>query len=111
MGDRLLGILINDIPPEEIETTRNLLVPFLERQGMEVLGLLPRDNLLRSVSVREIALQLEAKVLCRPDRLDFMVENLCIGAMNVNSALEYFRQGKTWRLLPEAIAAIYSLLR
>jgi BioD-like phosphotransacetylase family protein len=32
-------------------------------------------------------------VLCRPDRLDLMVESLTIGAMNVNAALEYFRRG------------------
>ena len=37
--------------------------------------------------------QLDAEVLCRPDRLDLMVESLSIGAMNVNSALEYFRRG------------------
>jgi hypothetical protein len=64
--------------------------PFLERQGIPVLGMLPRNELLRSVSVRELVNQLKAEVLCRPDRLDLMVESLTIGAMNVNSALKYF---------------------
>ena len=94
LGDRLLGVLINDIPTEHLESTKTLVKPFLEKQGIDVLGMLPRDNLLRSVSVREISQQLEAKILCRPDRLDLMVERLYIGAMNVNSALEYFRQGR-----------------
>jgi len=49
--------------------------------------------LLRSVSVSKLVHQLKAQVLCRPDRLDLMVESLTIGAMNVNSALEYFRKG------------------
>ncbi len=92
LGDRLLGVLINDIPAEELESTQTSIKPFLEGQGIAVLGMLPRSNLLRSVSVRELSEQLEAKVLCRPDRLDLMVESLTIGAMNVNSALEYFRQ-------------------
>jgi hypothetical protein len=35
---------------------------------------------------------LNAQVLCRPDRLDLMVETLKIGAMNVNAALKYFRK-------------------
>ena len=92
LGDRLLGVVINDIPYEKLELIKTSIEPFLESQGIAVLGLLPRNELLRSVSVREIAEQLQAKVLCRQDRLDLMVESLSIGAMNVNSALEYFRQ-------------------
>lgn len=92
LGDRLLGVVINDIPPSEIETVSSLLKPYLEQQNIPVLGMLPQDNLLHSVSVRELATRLDAKVLCRRDRLDLMVESLSIGAMNVNSALEYFRQ-------------------
>jgi uncharacterized protein len=91
LGDRLLGVLINDIPPDELESVKQL-KSFLEQQKIPVLGTLPQNFLLRTVSVRELAKQLKAKVLCREDRLDLMVENLTVGAMNVNSALEYFRQ-------------------
>lgn len=94
LGDRAIGVLINDIHPEQFEEVTTLVKPFLERQEIAVLGTLPSNNLLRSVSVREIARQLKAEVLCRSDRLDWMVENLTIGAMNVNAALEYFRKGK-----------------
>jgi BioD-like phosphotransacetylase family protein len=94
LGDRLAGIIINDIPTAELETTQTLIKPYLESQGVPVLALLPSSRLLRSVSVREISRQLNAQVLCRGDRLDLMVESLTIGAMNVNSALEYFRQGQ-----------------
>lgn len=92
LGDRLLGVLINDIPSQQIEAVQTTLQPFLERQGISILGMLPRSALLRSVSVRELAHQLQAEVLCRSDRLDLMVESLTIGAMNVNSALKYFRK-------------------
>ena len=92
LGDRLLGITINDVPPKELENVQNLIAPYLEEQGIPVLGILPEDRLLNSVGVRELAKRLNAKILCRSDRLDLMVESLSIGAMNVNSALEYFRQ-------------------
>ncbi len=91
LGDRLAGVLINDIPPEQLETVNTLMRPFLEQHGIPVLGMLPMNNLLRSVSVAELVEQLNAEVLCRPDRLDLMVESLAIGAMNVNAALKYFR--------------------
>jgi BioD-like phosphotransacetylase family protein len=93
LGDRLTGVMINDIAVEHLDAAQNLVRPFLESKGIPVLGMLPRSNLLRSVSVAELVRQLKAEVLCRPDRLGLMVESLTIGAMNVNSALEYFRKG------------------
>ena len=94
LGDRLLGVLINDIPEERLEEVKTTVQPYLEKRGIPIFGLLPRSALLRSVSVNELVRQLKAEVLCRPDRLDLMVESLTIGAMNVNSALKYFRKGR-----------------
>lgn len=94
LGNRLVGVLINDVPANQIEQVQTQVQPFLEQQGLEVLGILPRNDLLRSVSVGELVHQLKAEVLCRPDRLDLLVESLKIGAMNVNSALEYFRKAR-----------------
>lgn len=94
LGESLLGVVINKIPPEEMALATETIKPFLESHRIPVFALMPHDRLLRSVSVREIASQLNAEVLCRGDRLDLMVENLTIGAMNVNAALEYFRKGR-----------------
>lgn len=99
LGDRLLGAVLNAIPPREIEDAVDTVKPFLERQGIPVLGLLPRNNLLRSVSVAELVRQLEAEVICCRERLDLMVEDLKIGAMNVNSALKYFRKGNNMAIV------------
>ena len=92
LGDRLMGVVINKIPPEDLEIAQNQVKPFLEKQGVDVFGMIPADRILRSVNVRELVQRLNAEVLCRGDRLDLMVESLTIGAMNVNSALKYFRQ-------------------
>ncbi|BAQ63079.1 hypothetical protein GM3708_3485 [Geminocystis sp. NIES-3708] len=91
-GDRLIGVLINSIPHEQFDILENTIKPFFKSRNIDILGMLPTDRLLQSVSVRELVSQLKAKVLCREDRLDLMVESLTVGAMNVNSALEYFRQ-------------------
>jgi hypothetical protein len=92
LGERLMGVLINKIPADKLDVVQNLIQSFCQQIGVNVLGMLPNDRLLQSVSVRELVSQLDAKVLCREDRLDLMVESLSVGAMNVNSALEYFRQ-------------------
>jgi uncharacterized protein len=94
LGDRLLGVIINDVTQSEFEFVNGEMRQFLELSGITVFGVLPSSTLLRSVSVEELVGQLNAEVLCRKDRLDLMVEKLVIGAMNVNSALKYFRQGQ-----------------
>lgn len=92
LGDRLLGVVINDIPQAELAIVAETIKPYLEDQEIPVLGMIPTDRILNSVSVREIATRLNAEVLCCAEHLDWMVESLSIGAMNVNSALGYFRQ-------------------
>ncbi len=94
LGDRLQGVLINDVPLEQFNAVDTRVRSFLESRGIPVLAVLPRSDLLRSVSVNELVNQLNADVLCRGDRLDLMVESLKIGAMNVNSALKYFRKSR-----------------
>lgn len=99
LGDRLLGAFINDIPKERLDEVQASVKPFLAERGVPILGLMPRNELLRSVSVKDLVEKLHAEVLCRSDRLDLMVESLSIGAMNVNSALKYFRKGRNMAVI------------
>ncbi|MGB3653494.1 MAG: phosphotransacetylase family protein [Rivularia sp. (in: cyanobacteria)] len=92
VGERLIGVVINDIPAEHLQAVDDTMRPFLEQQGIPVLGILPKSNLLRSITVRELVHQLNAEVLCCGDRLNLLVESLAIGAMNVNAAVKYFRK-------------------
>lgn len=93
LGDRLIGVVLNDIPEAFLSTVQQTIAPFLEQQQIPVLAQIPRHRLLRSISVRELKRQLNAELLSGGDRLDLMVEQLKIGAMNVNSALRFFNKG------------------
>ncbi|MBF2014271.1 MAG: phosphotransacetylase family protein [Rivularia sp. T60_A2020_040] len=92
IGERLIGVVLNDVPVSHLQAVNHTMRPFLEQQGIPVLGILPKSNLLRSVTVGELVDQLNAQVLCRDDRLNLLVESLAIGAMNVNAAVKYFRK-------------------
>ena len=93
LGDHLVGVILNDLPDDSLESAQQTTKPFLEQQGIPVLALFPRSPIMRSITVKEIVARLHAEVLCCPDRMELMVESLTIGAMNVNSALRYFRKG------------------
>lgn len=94
LGARLIGVVLNHIPPEKMAETTELVKPFLEQENIPVLAMLPRIAFLGGVSVGDLASRLNAQVLCRKDRLNLMVESLKIGAMNVNSALKYLSNGQ-----------------
>ncbi len=102
LGERLAGVVLNGVAPEEVERLRAEVVPALDRLGMPVLGVMPRSPLLRSVTVEELVRRLDAQVLCCPDRLDLLVETLSIGAMNVNSAMEFFRRRRNMAVVTGA---------
>ncbi|MEM7769903.1 MAG: phosphotransacetylase family protein [Cyanobacteria bacterium P01_E01_bin.6] len=94
LGDRLIGVVINDVLEHQLDLVNHSVVPFLSSRIIKTCAVLPRSDVLRSVSVSELVKQLQAEVLCCPNRLDLMVESLKIGAMNVNSALKYFRKAR-----------------
>ena len=102
LGDLLAGVVLNGVLPDQVETVRAEIVPALQRLGLPVLGVMPRSPLLRSVTVEELSRRLDAQVLCCRDRLDLLVETLSIGAMNVNSAMEFFRRRRNMAVVTGA---------
>ncbi len=102
LGDHLVGVVLNNVEPEKLALLRQELVPSLEALGLPVYGLLPRSPLLRSVTVGELVQRLGAEVLCCRERKDLLVETLSIGAMNVNSAMEFFRRQRNMAVVTGA---------
>jgi BioD-like phosphotransacetylase family protein len=102
LGSLLAGVVLNGVAPEAVSGLLEAEVPALERLGIPVLGVMPRSPLLRSVTVDELARRLQARVLCCQERLDLLVETLSIGAMNVNSAMEFFRRRRNMAVVTGA---------
>jgi BioD-like phosphotransacetylase family protein len=92
LGDRLLGVILNQVPPGERDRIWDEVVPCLEALRVTVLGLMPMDPVLHSVSVRELMEATGGELLCGADALDELVENFVVGAMGVERALRYFRR-------------------
>jgi BioD-like phosphotransacetylase family protein len=91
LKERLLGVIINSVPTERLGYIRELVIPYLRQQGINLLAALPYQQMLHSISVGEISEVLGAELLCygSPDEL---VENLSIAAMDIEQALTHFRQ-------------------
>lgn len=92
LGERFLGGVLNKVPPGVMDHVKTRVRPLLEERGVQLFGIFPRDSFLESVTVSELNETLNGKVLCREDMLPEFVENFLIGAMDVDSALTYFRR-------------------
>lgn len=91
-GDALMGVVINSVPRAYIDHMHDVVKGYMERHGLKVLGILPKDQLLAAPSVMELAEGLNAEILCHAEHGGDLVEHMLVGAMSVESALSYFRR-------------------
>jgi uncharacterized protein len=92
LADRLAGVVINKVPRSAHDYIEKSVRPFLERSGIPVFASFQRDILLDSITVRQLNDILNGKVLCCEENLDDFIENFSIGAMDVDSAMKYFKR-------------------
>jgi BioD-like phosphotransacetylase family protein len=92
LGDAMVGAVMNAVPQRLMGSAEDIAKPYLQKEGILVLGILPEDRFLMSVSVKELAEALEAEFVTRPDKGEELVQNLMVGAMSSDVALSYFRQ-------------------
>jgi BioD-like phosphotransacetylase family protein len=92
VGDRLLGVLINQVEEPQIDFVQSRVVPFLEGRGIPVFGVLPRDPTLAGISVGELLEHLGGQLIGRREWCERTVEALMIGAMGADASLSFFRR-------------------
>jgi len=63
LGPRFLGVVFNRVQPAQEEIRAETVIPFFGKRGVRVLGVLPSDPVLGSVSVRSLADSLSASVV------------------------------------------------
>ncbi|MCK5223398.1 phosphotransacetylase family protein, partial [Candidatus Calescamantes bacterium] len=90
--EMFVGIILNEVSASDIKNVTERIVPFLEKRGIKVFGVIPQDTILRSVLVSDIIEDLHGEVLAGVEHLNNLVENYLVGAMEVNSAIKYFRR-------------------
>lgn len=92
LGKQFVGGVFNKVPINTAGHVKETVRPFMEKKGVKIFGVFPKDHFLDSISVRQLNEILGGKVLCCEQGLDEFVENFSIGAMDVDSALSYFRR-------------------
>lgn len=84
-GDALLGVVLNKVPKSRIDEAKS------SYSGKApLLGVIPEDRTLLAISVGELAEAVKGEVLGGGNKSGDLVENVMLGALVVDSGLDYF---------------------
>jgi BioD-like phosphotransacetylase family protein len=94
LGQKLLGVVVNLAPESRIEAVRQDITAAFQKVGIKVMGVLPEVRSLLGLSVKELAEALNGEIVTCPENAGEIVENLMLGAMNLDSGIDYFSRKK-----------------
>jgi len=90
LGKSLLGIVINKVPVSRFEQTKADVSCQLEKAGINLLGILPEDRALLTLTVGELAEQIQGEIISGAEQSEELIENLMLGALVLDPGPDYF---------------------
>ena len=84
LGDRLQGVLVNGLTRYLGTEARDNLLPSLKEAGISLVGLIPEDRFMLSVSVDEIRSGLNGRYVVEEGDLNAPIEWFQVGAMSLD---------------------------
>ena len=90
LGDRLAGVLINNVTAYRVHHAKNILGAELTNRGVPFLGAVPEDRTMLGVSVQQISDYLKGRWVQEPENVDAQVERFLIGGNILDDGPGYF---------------------
>jgi len=92
-GVEVIGVILNKVSPDKVEYIADFVRRGLKRKGLELLGVLPYEQILGNPSVDSIRAELRAELLNTPPTLNTLVDEVIVGAMGAHNAMQYLKRG------------------
>jgi hypothetical protein len=92
-GVEIIGVILNKVLGEKVDYISDFARRGLKRKGLELLGVLPYEQILCNPSVELICEELRAEMLNSPATLHALVEDVVVGAMSAQNAMQFFKRG------------------
>jgi uncharacterized protein len=94
LGDDLAGVILNDVPEHFREEVETLIIPFLKRRGVDVLGIIPHDPIMSAVRAGDLAHALGGRMVSMSNHVNNLVVHFLIGTMQVENFMTFFKRQK-----------------
>ena len=92
-GVEIIGVIINKVLEEKIPEITRFVGRGLKRKGLELLGVIPHQQMLCNPTVDLIREELRTELLNQPPTLDTLVDDVVVGAMGAQNAVQFFKPG------------------
>jgi len=92
-GVEVIGVIVNKVLEEKIPEITRFVSRGLKRKGLELLGVLPYEQMLCNPTVDLIREELRAELLNQPPTLHTPVDDVVVGAMGAHNAMAFFKRG------------------
>ena len=90
VGEHLLGVVVNKVPRTRLEQVHEETSARFGKAGIDILGVLPEDRALFTLTAAELAQHIQGEILSHADKSSELVENFMLGAKAVDPGPEYF---------------------
>ncbi|MFC1905631.1 AAA family ATPase [Chloroflexota bacterium] len=94
LGQNLLGVIINFVPESKIEAVKQNIIDSFQKVGIKILGIIPEVKSLQGISIEELAQALNGDIITCPENKGDLIENFMLGAMTLDSGVDYFSRKK-----------------
>jgi len=89
-GEHLLGIVLNKVPRSQVEQVRSATSAQFGQAGVNILGVLPEDRALFTLTIGELAECIQGEILSGAEKSAELAENIMLGALCVDPGPDYF---------------------
>jgi BioD-like phosphotransacetylase family protein len=89
-GESLIGVVVNKVPESTLKKVKENVDSLFGAAGIKVLGVIPENRAIFALSIGELAESIKGKILNDVEKANELVENYMLGALIVDSGLEYF---------------------
>jgi BioD-like phosphotransacetylase family protein len=93
-GENFLGVVINKVPASQLPRVKAEAAKKYGAAGIKVLGIIPENRMLTALSIGDLAECIGGEILIQAEKSADLVENYMLGAMVVDSGLDYFGRKK-----------------
>ncbi len=95
----VIGALLNNVSRMQLDKSKGIYQPLLEKNNLPVLGIVPRQEEIATPTVAEFYNALNGEVLAAPENMNRVVEDVLVGTMTTESALGYLRRAPNKALI------------
>src|SRR5471032_2679968 len=92
-GVEIIGVILNKVIGEKVDYVSDFARRGLKRKGLDLLGVLPHEQILCNPSMELIREELDAELLNSPPVMHSLVDDVVIGAMSAQNAMQFFKRG------------------